>query len=444
MIPTVSIRELGSHEGQEVRLQGWIYQKRSSGKIRFLVVRDGSGYCQCVAFVKDVDPALFDLCDKVTQESSVAITGKVRKDDRAPGGYELSITGLEVFDLIPEEAPYPIQPKEHGIEFLLDHRHLWLRSAKTHATLRVRDEVVKACRDFFYDRDFVLIDSPIFTPAACEGTTTLFETDYFGEKAYLTQSGQLYLEPACQAFGKVYCFGPTFRAEKSKTRRHLSEFWMIEPEMAWAGLPELLELAEDLVSYVIGRVLERRRPELERLERDIAKLEGVKKPFDRLRYDDACRLLTSPEARARAEAAGAPPFEPGNDLGAADETFLAEGRDRPVMITHYPASVKSFYMQPDPDDPTRAQCVDVIAPEGYGEIIGVSVRIHDRALLERRIQEHGLPLEAFKWYLDVRRYGTVPHAGFGMGIERLVAWLCGTHHLREVIPYPRTIQRLYP
>jgi len=444
MPPTVTISELHRHVGQEVRLRGWVYQKRSSGKVRFLVLRDGTGYCQCVAFVKDVPPELFELCDRLTQESSLQVAGNVRKDDRAPGGHELSITGIEPEQIIPDSDPYPIQPKEHGVEFLLDNRHLWLRSSRPHATLRVRDEVEKACRDFFYDRGFVLIDSPIFTPAACEGTTTLFETDYFGEKAYLTQSGQLYLEPACQAFGKVYCFGPTFRAEKSKTRRHLTEFWMIEPEVAWAGLPELLELAEDLIVYLVGRVLERRRPELALLERDLSKLEAVRKPFPRLRYDEAARILTTPEARAKAEAAGAPQFQPGGDLGAMDETMLSEGRDRPLMLTHYPADVKSFYMQPDPEDPTRAQCVDVIAPEGYGEIIGGSVRIHDKDLLERRIEEQGLPREAFKWYLDVRKYGSVPHAGFGMGIERVVGWLCGTPHLREAIPYPRTIQRLYP
>jgi asparaginyl-tRNA synthetase len=442
--PTVTIAELGAHVGGTVRLRGWIYQKRSSGKIRFLVLRDGSGYCQCVAFVKDVPPELFELCDKVTLESSASVTGIVRKDDRAPGGHELSLTGLEVFHLVPESDPYPIQPKEHGVEFLSDNRHLWLRSSRSVATLRVRDEVVKAIRDFFYDRGFVLIDSPIFTPAACEGTTTLFETEYFGEKAYLTQSGQLYLEPACQAFGKVYCFGPTFRAEKSKTRRHLTEFWMVEPEVAWAGLPELLELAEDFVVYIVGRVLDRRREDLKRLERDVAKLEGVTKPFPRLRYGEAAAILTAPEARAKAEAAGAPPFTPGNDLGAMDETILSEGRASPVMITHYPASVKSFYMQPDPDDPALAQCVDVIAPEGFGEIIGGSVRIHDHELMKRRIEEHGLPAEAFKWYLDIRRYGTVPHAGFGMGVERFVAWMCGSQHLRETIPYPRTLQRLYP
>ena len=444
MPETVTISHLGKHVDQQVRLRGWVYQKRSSGKVRFIVLRDGTGYCQCVAFVKDVSPEVFDLCDRLTQESSIFVIGSVRQDARAPGGYELSIAAVEVVQLIPEDDPYPIQPKEHGVDFLLDHRHLWLRSSRPHATMRVRDEVIKACRDFFYEREFVLIDSPIFTPAACEGTTTLFETDYFGQKAYLTQSGQLYLEPACQAFGKVYCFGPTFRAEKSKTRRHLTEFWMLEPEMAWAGLPEILELAEDLLVHVIGRVLERRREDLQRMERDFTKLESVKKPFPRLRYDEACRILTTPEARAKADAAGAPHFEPGNDLGAMDETILSEGRDRPVMITHYPADVKSFYMQPDPDDHTRALCVDVIAPEGYGELIGGSVRIHDLDLLTLRIQEQGLPVDAFKWYIDVRKYGAVPHAGFGMGIERLVSWLCGTQHLREVIPYPRTMQRLYP
>ena len=444
MIPTVTIMDLGSHVGAEVRLRGWVYQRRSSGKIRFLVLRDGTGYCQCVASVRDVPAETFETIDRLTLESSLEMTGSVRKDERAPGGYELTITGVSPLQIIPESDPYPIQPKEHGVEFLLDNRHLWLRSSRPHATLRIRDEVVKSIRDFFYDRGFVLIDSPIFTPAACEGTSTLFETDYFGQKAYLTQSGQLYLEPACQSFGKVYCFGPTFRAEKSKTRRHLTEFWMVEPEIAWAGLPEVLELAEDLLVSIVTRVLDRRKEDLKRLERDLTKLEAVRKPFPRLRYNEAAKILTSEAVRARAREAGAPEFEYGNDLGALDETILAEGHQSPLMLTHYPAAVKAFYMEPDPEDPSLAQCVDVIAPEGYGEIIGGSVRIHNYDLLKRRIEEHNLPPEAFRWYLDIRKFGTVPHAGFGMGLERVVAWVCGTPHLREAIPYPRTIQRLYP
>ena len=407
-------------------------------------MRDGSGVCQCVASVKDVDAEAWAACEALTLESAFEATGSVRNDPRAPGGYEIGLSGVRALQVIPESDPFPIQPKEHGPEFLLDNRHLWLRSSRQHAILRVRDEVIKAARDFLYDRGFVLIDSPIFTPAACEGTSTLFETDYFGDKAYLTQSGQLYLEPAAAAFGKVYCLGPTFRAEKSKTRRHLTEFWMLEPEVAFAELDDILELAEELVVAVVGRCLERRRTELRVLERDLGRLESVRKPFPRLTYDDAAKLLQGEAARARAQETGAPPFEHGNDLGAADETFLGEQFDRPVMITRYPAEVKAFYMQPDPDDPSKALCVDMIAPEGYGEIIGGSQRIHDYDLLLRRLEEHGLPRKAFEWYLDLRRYGSVPHSGFGMGIERVVTWITGIHHLRETIPYPRTIQRIYP
>jgi asparaginyl-tRNA synthetase len=438
------ISELAPHAGDEVTLRGWLAHKRSKGKIQFLVMRDGSGICQCVVSTRDVTPEVWALCEALTLESSFEVRGTVRADDRAPGGHELSISDVRAFQIIPETEPYPIQPKEHGAEFLMDHRHLWLRSSRQHAVLRVRDEVVKACRDFFYDRGFVLIDSPMFTPAACEGTSTLFETDYFGQRAYLTQSGQLYLEPACQAFGKVYCFGPTFRAEKSKTRRHLTEFWMLEPEVAFAELEDMLDLAEDLIVHVIQRCLERRRSDLGTLKRDLARLESVRRPFPRLTYDEVARILASPEARSSAAEAGAPSFQYGNDLGAADETFLGQKYDRPVMITHYPADVKAFYMQPDEKDPSKALCVDVIAPEGYGEIIGGSQRIHDHDLLLRRIQEHSLPRDAFQWYLDVRRFGSVPHSGFGMGLERLVTWIAGIHHLREAIPYPRTLQRLYP
>jgi asparaginyl-tRNA synthetase len=437
----VRVRDLASHVGRRVALQGWVAGKRSSGKVRFLVLRDGSGWLQCVAFVRDVPPEVFERMDRIPLESSVRIGGEVRKDDRAPGGYELSLNDLTILH---EAADYPVQPKEHGVEFLFDHRHLYLRSRTPHAVLRVRNEVLQACRDFFYARDFVLIDSPILTPAACEGTSTLFETDYFDTKAYLSQSGQLYLEPACMAFGRVYCLGPTFRAEKSKTRRHLTEFWMIEPEVAFLELPGLLELAEEFVTYVVGRALERCGEDLKFLERDTSRLERIAAPFPRLRYDDAAGILLRPEAQARMAEAGAPAFVEGNDFGSLDETILTEQFDRPVMVTHWPAGIKAFYMQPDAAEPDRALCVDVLAPEGYGEIIGGSQRIHDHDLLLSRIREHGLPVEAFQWYLDVRRYGTVPHSGFGMGIERCVTWICGISHLREAIPYPRQIHRIYP
>jgi asparaginyl-tRNA synthetase len=427
----VYVEELGSHVGERVSLCGWLYHKRSSGKLKFLVLRDGTGLLQCVAFARDVSPELFERCDRLPLESSIRVTGTVRRDERAPGGFELGLEDMVVFH---EAAEYPIQPKEHGVEFLFDNRHLYLRSRTPLSVLRVRNEVAQACRDFFYERRYVLIDSPILTPAACEGTTTLFETDYFGRSAYLTQSGQLYLEPACMAFGRVYCFGPTFRAEKSKTRRHLTEFWMIEPEVAFMELSGLLELAEEFVSYVVGRAL----------DRDRSRLEKVVPPFPRITYDEASAILTRPEAQARMAEAGAPAFACGNDLGALDETILTESFDRPVMVTHWPAAIKAFYMQPDPADPTRVLCVDVLAPEGYGEIIGGSQRIHDHDLLLSRIEEHGLPVEPLQWYLDIRKYGTVPHSGFGMGIERCVSWICGIPHLREAIPYPRQIQRLYP
>jgi asparaginyl-tRNA synthetase len=437
----VYVSELGDHVGENVLLKGWIHQKRSSGKIRFLVLRDGSGFLQCVAGVKDVSPETFDALDKVTAESSVAIRGTVRKDDRAPGGFEL---GLSEFGVLHLAGEYPIQPKEHGVEFLFDHRHLYLRSRTPHAVLRVRNEVVQACRDFFYQRDFVLIDSPILTPNACEGTSTLFETPYFDEKAYLTQSGQLYLEPACMAFGRVYCFGPTFRAEKSKTRRHLTEFWMIEPEVAFLELPGLLELAEEFVSYVVARALDRCKEDLKILERDTTLLRKVVPPFPKITYDEAAKILATTEAQAQMAEAGAPAFAHGNDFGAFDETLLTRQFDRPVMVTHWPAAIKAFYMQPDAVDPSKALCVDVLAPEGYGEIIGGSQRIHDHDLLLKRIQDHGLPVSAFQWYLDIRKYGTVPHSGFGMGIERCVTWITGLAHLREAIPYPRQINRIYP
>jgi asparaginyl-tRNA synthetase len=417
-------------------VRGWVYQKRSSGKVRFLVLRDGTGYLQGVAAVKDLPAEDWEAMERLTQESSVIVEGTVREEPRAPGGFEMGLTAVRPVALA---EPYPIQPKEHGVDFLLDHRHLWLRSKQQHAVLRVRSEVERACRDYFLDRGYTLIDSPIFTPAACEGTTTLFETDYFGQKAYLTQSGQLYLEPACMAFGKVFCFGPTFRAEKSKTRRHLTEFWMIEPEVAFLDLDGLMELAEDFVCTVLARVLETRRAELAVLERDTAKLEAVRKPFPRMTYDEAAARLVG-LAAATPELA----FTHGDDFGAPHEAALVEGLDRPLMVSHYPAAVKAFYMQPDEADPTKAKCLDILAPEGYGEIIGGSQRIHDHDLLQARIREHGLPEEAFRWYLDIRKYGTVPHAGFGMGIERFVTWVTGIHHLREAIPFPRMIHRLTP
>ena len=437
----VYISELGDHVGDNVLLKGWVQQKRSSGKIRFLVLRDGTGYLQCVAGIKDVSPETFEALDRVSAESSVIVRGTVRKEERAPGGFELGLTELTVLH---QAAEYPIQPKEHGVEFLFDNRHLYLRSRTPHAALKVRNEVVQACRDFFYQRDFVLIDSPILTPNACEGTSTLFETPYFDEKAYLTQSGQLYLEPACMAFGRVYCFGPTFRAEKSKTRRHLTEFWMIEPEVAFLEFPGLLELAEEFVSYLVGRALDRCKEELKVLERDTTHLAKVVPPFPRISYDDASKILLSPEAQKSMADTGAPAFVYGSDFGAHDETLLTQRFEKPVMVTHWPAAIKSFYMQPDANEPAKALGVDVLAPEGYGEIVGGSQRIHDHDLLLARIQEHKLPVDAFQWYLDIRKFGTVPHSGFGMGIERCVTWITGLPHLREAIPYPRQINRIYP
>src|SRR5688572_11229138 len=427
----VRINKLKGHVGHEVMVQGWLYNKRGSGKLLFPIVRDGSGYLQCVVSKKEVPEESWTGAEKVTQESSVRVTGTVRAEPRAPGDVELHVKTFEVIDLAEN---YPITPKEHGTAYLMDIRHLWLRSSKQHAVLRVRSEVEQACRDFFYDRDFVLIDSPILTPAACEGTSTLFETDYFGERAFLSQSGQLYLEPAAAALGKVYCFGPTFRAEKSKTRRHLMEFWMIEPEVAFLEFDGLQELAEEFVEYVVGRAVERCTEELKMLERDVSKLENVKRPFPRITYREAIELLRTKGMEANF----------GDDFGGDEETVIANSFDRPVMISRYPAAIKAFYMQPAPEDPTVALGLDMIAPEGYGEIIGGSQRIHDHDLLLSRIKEHNLPVEAFQWYLDVRKYGTFPHSGFGMGIERVVAWISGVPHLRETIPYPRMLNRIYP
>jgi asparaginyl-tRNA synthetase len=428
---TVRIKELSQHVGEKVSVLGWLYNKRTSGKLQFPIIRDGSGYLQCVVFKKEVSEETWAAADAATQESSVRVTGTVREESRAPGGVEL---GVETFEVLGPAGEYPISPKEHGTDFLMNHRHLWLRSSKQHAVLRIRNEVEKGIRDFFYDRDFVLIDSPILTANAAEGTSTLFETDYFGEKAYLSQSGQLYLEPAAAAFGRVYCFGPTFRAEKSKTRRHLMEFWMVEPEVAFLEFEGLQSLAEEFVEYLVTRALERCQEELKTLERDQSKLENVKRPFPRITYREAIDLLAAKGMEAKF----------GDDLGGDEETVIANSFDRPVMISRYPTDIKAFYMQPDPNDPSVVLGLDMIAPEGYGEIIGGSQRIHDHDLLLARIKQHNLPVEKFQWYLDVRKYGTFPHSGFGMGIERCVAWISGVPHLRETIPYPRMLNRIYP
>jgi asparaginyl-tRNA synthetase len=428
----VYIEELGKHVGEEVFLQGWLYHKRSSGKIRFLLLRDGTGVVQGVMMKGAVPEETFARFDELTQESSFALRGKVRKEDRAPGGFELEVSDLTLYAIARE---YPITPKDHGVEFLADRRHLWLRSSRQHAIMRVRHRIIKAIRDFFDDRGFTLVDSPILTPAACEGTSTLFETEYFDlGKAYLTQSGQLYAEAGALAFGKVYCFGPTFRAEKSKTRRHLSEFWMVEPEVAFADLNDDMDLAEEFLEYIVQSVLKDRAAELKALERNISFLENVKRPLPRISYDEAVNIL---------HAKGVP-FEWGNDFGATDETVISEQFDRPVMVHRYPSQVKAFYMKRDPDNPNVALAVDVLAPEGYGEIIGGSQREDDLDVLLGRIKEHNLPQDAFEWYLDLRRYGTVPHAGFGLGVERTVAWICGLDHVRETIPFPRMIYRLTP
>jgi asparaginyl-tRNA synthetase len=426
------IEDVARHEGQQVTIHGWLHHRRSSGKIHFLVIRDGTGFIQAVMSKAGVDEQTFQTADHLSQETSLVVTGTVRQDRRAPGGYEIDVTSLEV---ISGSENYPITPKEHGVDYLMDRRHLWIRSERQAAILRVRHEVVNAVRDFFNNRGFILADTPIFTPAACEGTTTLFPVQYFEEQtAYLTQSGQLYNEANAAALGRVYCFGPTFRAEKSKTRRHLTEFWMVEPEVAYAGLDDVIELAEGLVTSVVARVLDKRRHELTVLERDISKLECVRAPFPRISYDDAARILREKGL----------PFEWGGDFGGTDETVLSEQFDRPVAVHRYPSAIKAFYMKPDPERPDVALCVDVLAPEGYGEIIGGGQRIDDYDLLLQRIKEHNLPQEAFEWFLDLRRFGSVPHGGFGMGIERVVSWICHLDHLREAIPYPRMLYRVYP
>jgi len=428
----ITISDLGKYVGQEISLQGWLYNKRSGGKIKFLVLRDGTGYLQCVYFKGNVTEDIFETADRIGQETSIEVTGKVKAEPRAPGGFELDATGLKI---ISEAHDYPITPKDHGIEFLMDHRHLWLRSSRQVAILKIRHRIVKAIRDFFDGNGFTLMDAPILTPNAVEGTSTLFETPYFDlGKAYLTQSGQLYGEAGAMALGKIYTFGPTFRAEKSKTRRHLTEFWMIEPEVAFNDLNDNMDLAEDFLEHIVQTVLKDMEEELKVLERDITKLINVKKPLPRITYDEAVEILKKSGSQ----------FEYGNDLGGGDETIISEQFDRPVMVHRYPAAVKAFYMKRDPENENLALAVDVLAPEGYGEIIGGSQREDDLNKLLERIKEHNLPQEAFEWYLDLRRYGSVPHSGFGLGLERTVGWICGLEHLRETIPFPRMIYRNTP
>lgn len=427
-----TVDQLPNHDGQTVTIRGWLQNRRSSGKIAFLQVRDGTGTVQCVAVKKNYPEDVFERMVGVPYESAISITGPVRLDERAPGGAEMEV---ESFDVHSVAEDYPISNQSHGPDFLLTNRHLWLRSAKQVAIMRIRDEVIRAIRDFFHERGFINVDAPIFTPNACEGTSTLFEVDYDDDaKAYLSQSGQLYMEAAAMAYGKVYCFGPTFRAEKSKTRRHLREFWMVEPEMAYADLNDVMDLAEDFICFIVERCLENRQREFEVLERDVSKLESIRKPFPRISYLEATEKM---------KAAGHE-FEFGNDFGAPDETFVSEGLDRPIMVHRWPHQVKAFYMKRDPEDARWAMGVDMLAPEGFGEIIGGGQREDDLAVLEAAIDEHQLPKEAFEWYLDLRRYGTVPHGGFGLGLERTVAWISGIEHVREAIPFPRTLYRIYP
>ena len=438
--PVATIASLGGFEGRSVVIKGWLYNSRESGKLLFPIFRDGTGIVQGVAHVKSVPPSVFESLKNLTQESSVIVTGKVRADKRAPGGFELDVEDIQVVQRVPESDPYPITLKEHGVDFLMEHRHLWVRSPRQSAILRIRAEIMRAAAEYFDNNGFIRTDPPVLTPAACEGTSTLFPVDYFGDPAFLTQSGQLYIESTALALGKVYSFGPTFRAEKSKTRRHLTEFWMVEPEVAYCDLDGLLELAENFLSHIVQSVLKNRSAELAAIGRDAAKLQNILPPFPRLRYDEAAEMLNEAHKRGELES----PFEYGNDFGSPDETWLSSQFDRPVMVHRYPAAVKAFYMEPDPLDSKYALCVDVLAPEGYGEVIGGSQRVSSYELLKSRIEAHQLPLEAFQWYLDLRRYGSVPHAGFGMGIERVVAWVCALDHVRETIPFARTLHRIYP
>ena len=438
--PLTTIAEVGRHDGQTVTIQGWLYNKRESGKLIFPIFRDGTGVIQGVAPKNQVTPEVFETLHTLTDESSVIVTGKVRADKRAPGGYELDVNDVKVVQRVPEDDPFPIARKEHGIDFLMENRHLWVRTPRQTAILRVRAEIIRAARNFFDERGFTLTDPPILTPAACEGTSTLFEVDYFDDQAFLTQSGQLYIEAMAMALGKVYSFGPTFRAEKSKTRRHLTEFWMVEPEVAYAQLDDIMQLAEEFISHLVQSAIVNRKADLETIGRDVSKLANIKPPFPRISYDEAVKMLQEGHAKGQVEAK----FEWGGDFGSPDETYISSQFDKPVMIHRYPAQVKAFYMEPDPQRPDLALCVDVLAPEGYGEIIGGSQRIGDYNHLLKRIHEHGLPESAFKWYLDLRKFGGVPHSGFGMGIERAVAWVCGLEHVRETIPFARTLTRIYP
>lgn len=442
--PFTTIRDIGQHEGESIQLRGWLYNLRESGKLLFPIFRDGSGTIQGIVPKAAVAPEVFDTVKNLTLESSVTVTGKVRADKRAPSGYELDVENIEVTQRVPEAEPFPITLKEHGPDFLMERRHLWMRTPRQSAILRVRATIMRAAQEFFDTQDFTRTDPPILTPAACEGTSELFEMKYFDEgNAYLTQSGQLYIEATALALGKVYSFGPTFRAEKSKTRRHLTEFWMIEPEVAYAGLDDLMQLAEQFLAHIVTRVLERHRADLKTVtgsDEKAERLEKIQAPFPRLTYDEAHKMLEEAHAKGLIEN----PHTYGDDFGAPDETYISNQFDRPVMVHRYPAEVKAFYMQPDPQDPTKALCVDVLAPEGYGEIIGGSQRIDSYDLLRQRILDHNLPLESFEWYLDLRKYGSVPHSGFGMGIERCVAWVCNLEHVRETIPFARTLNRIYP
>jgi asparaginyl-tRNA synthetase len=430
--PVTTIEHLGEHVGQTVTLRGWVHNRTSKGKLHFLMLRDGTGYVQCVMHRAEIGDVLFDAIGALGQESSVSITGLVKADARAPGGFELVVAAGHVYQATND---FPITPKEHGPDFLLSYRHLWLRSKRQWAILRVRDAVVTALRTFFDHEDFILVDSPVFTPSACEGTSTLFEVGYFDEKAYLTQSGQLYAEASAMAFGKVYTFGPTFRAEKSKTRRHLTEFWMLEPEVAFADLDTILDLAERMTVFVVKEVLRRRRTELMALERDLTKLEAVTGGFARITYDEASKLLLAhPESE----------FKAGDDFGAPDEEILVREHVQPLFVTHYPKEVKSFYMKEDPTDRTRVQCVDMLGPEGAGELIGGSLREENLEVLLASIEKHQLPMQEFEWYLDLRRFGSVPHGGFGLGLERMVRWITGIEHIRETSPFPRMMARIRP
>jgi asparaginyl-tRNA synthetase len=441
MAPVVLTSKLAEHVDQSVTLRGWLYNKRSSGKLHFLELRDGFGVVQCVMSKRGVGEEIFARAHELTQESSLTVTGKVSAHPKREGVFEIHVEDWQLVALTTDA--YPISPKEHGTEFLMDHRHLWLRSKRQHAIIRVRHAIIRAVRDFFDDRDFTLVDAPVFTPNACEGTSNLFETDYHGQPAFLTQSGQLYMEAAAAAFGRAYCFGPTFRAEKSKTRRHLSEFWMVEPEIAFATLDEVMDLAEAFTCSIVERVLATRRPELQLLERDIGKLEAIRAPFPRLSYTEAVEIIREERAKL-AKDSEAPELTWGGDFGAEDETLLSQRFEKPVLVHRYPAAVKAFYMKRDPDDDRLALGVDLIAPEGYGEVIGGGERESDLAVLDAAIATHELPPEAFGWYRDLRRFGTFPHGGFGLGIERMVAWTCGLPHVRETIPFPRMLNRLHP